>query len=81
MLTTYEFLSEGRPVEICESWEPMAVTNGTPVVLPEAGPFKGAGVIERMRSIGVLVASSLEVPARRGRTSGRPICSASASAT
>ncbi|MEU9177653.1 GntR family transcriptional regulator [Streptomyces sp. NPDC048550] len=62
VLTTYEFLSEGRPVEICESWEPMAVTDGTPVVLPEAGPFKGAGVIERMRSIGVLVASSLEVP-------------------
>ncbi|WP_030158502.1 GntR family transcriptional regulator [Streptomyces sp. NRRL S-244] len=60
--TTYEFLAEGRPVEICESWEPMAVTDGTPVVLPEAGPFKGAGVIERMRSIGVLVASALEVP-------------------
>ncbi|MFJ3199977.1 GntR family transcriptional regulator [Streptomyces sp. NPDC086989] len=62
VLTTYEFLAEGRPVEICESWEPMAVTDGTPVVLPEAGPFKGAGVIERMRSIGVLVASALEVP-------------------
>ncbi|MFF4100208.1 GntR family transcriptional regulator [Streptomyces sp. NPDC001903] len=60
--TTYEFLAEGRPVEICESWEPMAVTDGTPVVLPEAGPFKGAGVIERMRSIGVLVASATEVP-------------------
>ncbi|MYT25132.1 UTRA domain-containing protein, partial [Streptomyces sp. SID7760] len=60
--TTYEFLAEGRPVEVCESWEPMAVTDGTPVVLPEAGPFKGAGVIERMRSIGVLVASATEVP-------------------
>lgn len=60
--TTYEFLAEGRPVQVCESWEPMAVTDGTPVVLPEAGPFKGAGVIERMRSIGVLVASATEVP-------------------
>ncbi|MCC0096810.1 GntR family transcriptional regulator [Streptomyces flavotricini] len=68
--TTYEFLAEGRAVEICESWEPMAVTDGTPVVLPEAGPFKGAGVIERMRSIGVLVASATEVPrpARANRT-------------
>ncbi|MFD9406283.1 GntR family transcriptional regulator [Streptomyces sp. NPDC059989] len=66
VVTTYEFLSEGRPVEICESWEPLSVTDGTPVILPERGPLKGAGVVERMRSIGVTVVSATEVP-RPGR--------------
>ncbi|MCX5607261.1 MULTISPECIES: GntR family transcriptional regulator [unclassified Streptomyces] len=60
--TSYAFLAEGRPVETCESWEPMAVTDRTPVVLPESGPLKGAGVIERMRSIGVTVVSATEIP-------------------
>ncbi|MEU9373591.1 GntR family transcriptional regulator [Streptomyces sp. NPDC048255] len=62
VVTRYEFLSEGRPVEICASWEPMALTDRTPVVLPETGPFKGMGVVARMRSIGVNVTSAVEVP-------------------
>ncbi|MFI5621009.1 GntR family transcriptional regulator [Streptomyces sp. NPDC051567] len=62
VVTTYEFLAEGRPIEICESWEPMAITDRTPVVLPEMGPLKGAGVIERMREIGVEVTSAVEIP-------------------
>jgi GntR family transcriptional regulator len=60
--THYEFLAEGQPVQLSESWEPMALTGGTPVVLPETGPLAGKGVAERMRSIGVVVETVVEVP-------------------
>ncbi|MFI9808443.1 GntR family transcriptional regulator [Streptomyces sp. NPDC052301] len=60
--THYEFLAEGQPVQLSESWEPMALTEGTPVMLPEKGPLAGKGVVERMRSIGVVVSTVVEVP-------------------
>ncbi|MCF3121999.1 GntR family transcriptional regulator [Streptomyces arenae] len=60
--THYEFLAGGQPVQLSESWEPMAVTEGTPIALPEAGPLAGTGVVERMRSIGVIVETVVEVP-------------------
>ncbi|MEV7143631.1 GntR family transcriptional regulator [Streptomyces tauricus] len=60
--TRYEFLADGQPVQLSTSWEPLAVTDGTPVVLPEMGPLAGAGVVERMRSIGVEVETAVEVP-------------------
>ncbi|MFG2317670.1 GntR family transcriptional regulator [Streptomyces tendae] len=60
--THYEFLADGRPVQLSESWEPMAITDGTPIVLPETGPLAGRGVVERMRSIGVAVSTVVEVP-------------------
>lgn len=60
--TTYEFLADGQPVQLSESWEPMAITGDTPVVLPELGPLAGAGVVERMRSIGVDIETAVEVP-------------------
>jgi GntR family transcriptional regulator len=60
--THYEFLTEGKPVQLSESWEPMAITDGTPVVLPESGPLAGKGVVQRMRSIGVVVATVIELP-------------------
>lgn len=62
VVTRYEFLANGEPVELSESWEPMAVTNGSPVVLPEMGPHAGIGVVARLRSIGVVVATAVEVP-------------------
>ncbi|WP_354642441.1 GntR family transcriptional regulator [Kitasatospora camelliae] len=64
--TCYEFLAEGRPVQLVESWEPMAVTEGTAVLLPELGPLAGRGVVERMAAIGVAVERAVEVP-RPGR--------------
>ncbi|MEV7796419.1 GntR family transcriptional regulator [Streptomyces sp. NPDC087512] len=64
--THYEFLAEGRPVQLSASWEPMAVTRGTPVMLPEKGPLAGKGVVERMRSLGIVVDTVVEVP-RPGR--------------
>lgn len=60
--THYEFLADGQPVQLSESWEPMAITGGTPVVLPEQGPLAGKGVVARLRSIGVRVASVVELP-------------------
>ncbi len=64
--TAYEFLVDRQPVQLSESWEPMALTDETPVLLPELGPLAGKGVIERMLSIGIRVGSALEIP-RPGR--------------
>ncbi len=60
--TRYEFMVDRRTVQLSSSWEPMAVTHETPVLLPELGPLAGKGVIERMLSIGVRVVSALEIP-------------------
>ncbi|MFI5520724.1 GntR family transcriptional regulator [Streptomyces platensis] len=60
--THYEFLADGYPVQLSESWEPMAITDGMPIVLPEMGPLAGKGVVERMRSIGVVILTVVEVP-------------------
>lgn len=60
--TRYEFFADGMPVQLSESWESMAVTDGTPILLPESGPLAGRGVVERMRSIGVAVSHAIEVP-------------------
>ncbi|MBW1597932.1 GntR family transcriptional regulator [Streptomyces sp. JJ38] len=64
--TAYEFLADGQPVQLSTSWEPMALTDQTPILLPEMGPMAGVGVVERMRSIGVTVDTAVEVP-RPGR--------------
>jgi GntR family transcriptional regulator len=64
--TTYEFLADGRPVQLSTSWEPMSITGGSPILIPEAGPLAGQGVVARMGSIGVEVTSAAETP-RPGR--------------
>ncbi|SNT19466.1 GntR family transcriptional regulator [Actinacidiphila glaucinigra] len=64
--TTYEFMADGQPVQLSTSWEPMVITDGTPIVLPEMGPLAGEGVVKRMRTIGVTVDTAVEVP-RPGR--------------
>jgi GntR family transcriptional regulator len=60
--TAYEFLADGKPAQLSTSWEPMAITGGTPILLPEMGPLAGKGVVERMRSIGIDIESWLELP-------------------
>ncbi|ORT58493.1 GntR family transcriptional regulator [Streptomyces sp. CB03238] len=62
VVTRYEFLADGQPVQLSTSWEPMSITDGTPIVLPEMGPLAGKGVVERMRSIGVAIDTAVEVP-------------------
>jgi len=63
--TAYVFQVDGEPSELSTSWEPLAITQGTPVVLPEDGPH--VGVMDRMRSIGVLIdGCTEEIQARLG---------------
>ncbi|MGY0486497.1 GntR family transcriptional regulator [Streptomyces sp. WG-D5] len=66
--TVYEFLADGRPVQLSTSWEPYDLTGGTLVVLPEGGPHAGVGVVNRMAAIGVTVAHAVEQPEPRQAT-------------
>ncbi|KIF76510.1 GntR family transcriptional regulator [Streptomyces sp. 150FB] len=67
MRTRYLFRDGGEPMMVSTSWEPLAVTGRTPVMLPEEGPLGGCGVVERMAAIGFVVDNVLEeVGARRG---------------
>jgi GntR family transcriptional regulator len=61
----YEFLADGRPVQLSTSWEPYDLTAGTVVVLPEGGPHAGIGVVNRMAQIGVTVSHAVEQPEPR----------------
>lgn len=54
-MTRYLLSADGKPVQLATSYEPAAITAGTPVAMPEQGPQAGRGVIERMRSIGIEV--------------------------
>lgn len=48
--TTYRFFSDDEPIMLSTSYEPHALTAGTPVEQPEGGPI--TGVVPRMDSIG-----------------------------
>ncbi|MFK0235951.1 GntR family transcriptional regulator [Streptomyces vinaceus] len=63
--TVYEFLGDGRPVQLSTSWEPYELTGGTLVVLPEGGPHAGVGVVNRMAEIGITVSHAVEQPEPR----------------
>ena len=52
MRTQYVFLADGRPTYLSTSWEPLALTLGTEVMLPEQGPHAGIGVADRMAMLG-----------------------------
>ncbi|MFE5555239.1 GntR family transcriptional regulator [Streptomyces sp. NPDC056544] len=66
--TVYEFLADGRPVQLSTSWEPYELTAGTLVVLPEGGPHAGVGVVNRMAAIGIAVSHAVEQPEPRQAT-------------
>ncbi|MGW8971940.1 GntR family transcriptional regulator [Streptomyces platensis] len=63
--TVYEFLADGKPVQLSTSWEPYELTAGTVVVLPEGGPHAGVGVVNRMAEIGITVSHAVEQPEPR----------------
>jgi len=48
--TTYRFFADEQPIMLSTSFEPHALTAGTPVENPEGGPI--TGVVPRMDSIG-----------------------------
>lgn len=60
--TAYEFLADGKPVQIATSWESYGLTGGTLIVLPEGGPHAGKGVVDRMAEIGITVTHAVERP-------------------
>ncbi|MEU7646808.1 GntR family transcriptional regulator [Streptomyces huasconensis] len=66
--TAYEFLADGKPVQLSTSWEPYELTGGTLVVLPEGGPHAGTGVVNRMAAIGITVSHAVEQPEPRQAT-------------
>lgn len=53
--TEYLLLMDDAPALLETSWEPLALTRGKPIVLPQDGMLMGRGVTERMLSIGVVV--------------------------
>jgi DNA-binding GntR family transcriptional regulator len=55
MRTRYVLFAGGTAVQLALSWEPVSLTAGTPVAVPEEGPLAGRGVIERMKAIGIIV--------------------------
>ncbi|HEX9031415.1 MAG TPA: GntR family transcriptional regulator [Streptosporangiaceae bacterium] len=59
-VTRYLLRADGEPVQLAVSYEPAALTAGTPVALPEQGPMAGRGVNERMRSLGIEVDDVVE---------------------
>ncbi|WP_344056897.1 GntR family transcriptional regulator [Microbispora corallina] len=65
--TEYVFYADGEPVMLSTSYEPLDLTRGTAVVMPEEGPHAGRGVAERMLAIGHPIVDWIEtVGARLG---------------
>lgn len=53
MRTRYRFLADDEPIQLSTSWEPLALTAGTPIEWPEGGAT--LGVVARFDSIDVRV--------------------------
>ncbi len=60
MRTVYVFMADGKPTFLCTSYEPLALTEGTDVMVPELGKLRGHGVVERMAAIGFTVTRAVE---------------------
>ena len=65
MRTRYTFQAGGEPVMLSESWEPLELTGGSAVILPEEGPHAGEGVVDRMAIIGQQVTHAEEAVSAR----------------
>ncbi|MFD0800985.1 GntR family transcriptional regulator [Streptomonospora algeriensis] len=65
MRTRYVFTGDGEPVMLSTSYEPLELTRGTAVVLPEDGPHASRGVVERMRQIGQHIVHAGEIVTAR----------------
>lgn len=64
--TTYTFFADETPVKLSTSYEPLALTAGTPIEQPEGGTI--TGVVPRMDSIGLHITHVTEdVTARAPR--------------
>ncbi|WP_232306606.1 GntR family transcriptional regulator [Thermobifida cellulosilytica] len=68
MRTRYVFTGNDEPVMLSTSWEPLELTRGTAIVLPEDGPHAGRGVVERMAVIGQRIVHATEIVTARTAT-------------
>ncbi|MEU2873839.1 GntR family transcriptional regulator [Streptomyces olivoreticuli] len=68
LCTQYEYLANRHPVQLATSWEPLAITEGTDVVLPERGPYARRGVRGRLAAIGIRVVRAQELVGSRPAT-------------
>jgi DNA-binding GntR family transcriptional regulator len=55
IVTRYLLVADGKPVQLATSYEPATLTAGSQIAIPEQGRLAGRGVVERLRSIGVIV--------------------------
>ncbi|MEV4321466.1 GntR family transcriptional regulator [Microbispora rosea] len=53
MRTMYTSFADDQPLMLVDSFEPLAITRGTPIERPEEGPLLGAGIVDRFTSIGM----------------------------
>ncbi|HWD04068.1 MAG TPA: GntR family transcriptional regulator [Amycolatopsis sp.] len=60
MRTDYVSYANDEPMMLTNSYEPLAITRGTPIERPEEGPLMGAGIIDRFTSIGLRPTSVVE---------------------
>lgn len=60
MHTSYVYLADDKPVQLAESWEPLALTGQSLIALPELGPYAGIGVAARMRVLSIDVGDPVE---------------------
>lgn len=68
MRTAYVFTADDAPTYLSTSWEPLSLTSGTEIMLPEDGQHAGKGVIERFAQIGVQITRGTEEVVSRGLT-------------
>jgi DNA-binding GntR family transcriptional regulator len=60
MRTLYTSYADDQPTMLVDSFEPLAITRGTPIERPEEGPLLGAGIVDRFTSIGMRPTSVVE---------------------
>ena len=66
MRTQYRYFADDEPIQLADSFEPLVITEGTPIELPEAGA--AVGVVARMDLIGVNPTHYLEEVTDRSAT-------------
>lgn len=60
MRTSYTFTADSVPTYLSTSWEPLSITAGTEIMIPEEGKHKGKGVVDRFDTIGVQITRATE---------------------
>lgn len=68
MLTRYTYLADGLPIQVATSWEPLAITTGTPIEWPEGENSPAVGVVDRFDAIGIRITTADEIVSARTPT-------------